>query len=146
MVVAIIVMRKPLIVKNANRLQLECAPRIGTMHADLTKVRQMVLNLLSNSAKFTDHGTITLGVDRESAADGAVIVLRVRDSGIGMTPEQMDRLFEAFSQADAATAAKYGGTGLGLTITKHFAQMMGGDVTVDSRPGEGSTFTIRLPA
>ncbi len=137
---------QPLIEKNANRLELQCPPRIGTMHADLTKVRQMVLNLLSNAAKFTDHGTITLGLDRESAASGDAIMLRVRDSGIGMTPAQMDRLFEAFSQADAATAAKYGGTGLGLTITKHFAQMMGGDVTVDSRPGEGSTFTIRLPA
>jgi PAS domain S-box-containing protein len=137
---------QPLIEKNANRLELVCPPHIGTMHADLTKVRQMVLNLLSNAAKFTDHGTITLIADRESGPDGDAIVLRVCDSGIGMTPAQMDRLFEAFSQADAATAAKYGGTGLGLTITKHFAQMMGGDVTVESRPGEGSTFTIRLPA
>ncbi len=136
---------QPLIEKNANRLAVQCPPGIGTMHADLTKVRQMVLNLLSNAAKFTDHGTVTLIVDRESAPDRGAMILRVRDSGIGMTPAQMDRLFEAFSQADAATAAKYGGTGLGLTITKHFAQMMGGDVTVDSRPGEGSTFTIRLP-
>jgi PAS domain S-box-containing protein len=136
---------QPLIEKNANRLELQCPPRIGTMHADLTKVRQMALNLLSNAAKFTDHGTITLIVDRESLPSGDAILLAVRDSGIGMTPAQMDRLFEAFSQADAATAAKYGGTGLGLTITKHFAQMMGGDVTVDSRPGEGSTFTVRLP-
>ena len=137
---------RPLIEKNANRLELQCPPGIGTMHADLTKVRQMVLNLLSNAAKFTDHGTITLIVERESGAGGNAFMLRVRDSGIGMTPAQMDRLFEAFSQADAATAAKYGGTGLGLTITKHFAQMMGGDVTVESRPGVGSTFTIRLPA
>ena len=137
---------QPLIEKNANRLELVCPPHIGTMHADLTKVRQMVLNLLSNAAKFTDHGTITLIVERESGAGGDALILRVRDSGIGMTPAQMDRLFEAFSQADAATAAKYGGTGLGLTITKHFAQMMGGDVTVESRPGVGSTFTIRLPA
>ena len=137
---------QPLIEKNANRLELQCPPGIGSMHADLTKVRQMVLNLLSNAAKFTDHGTITLIVDRESGPPGDAIILRVRDSGIGMTPAQMDRLFEAFSQADAATAAKYGGTGLGLTITKHFAQMMGGDVTVESRPGAGSTFTIRLPA
>jgi PAS domain S-box-containing protein len=136
---------QPLIEKNANRLELICPPHIGTMHADLTKVRQMVLNLLSNAAKFTDHGTITLIVEREAGSGGDAIILRVRDSGIGMTPAQMDRLFEAFSQADAATAAKYGGTGLGLTITKHFAQMMGGDVTVDSRPGVGSTFTIRLP-
>ena len=137
---------QPLIEKNTNHLELQCPPRIGSMHADLTKVRQMVLNLLSNAAKFTDHGTITLIVDRESLPSGDAILLAVRDSGIGMTPAQMDRLFEAFSQADAATAAKYGGTGLGLTITKHFAQMMGGDVTVDSRPGEGSTFTVRLPA
>ena len=137
---------QPLIEKNANRLELVCPPHIGTMHADLTKVRQMVLNLLSNAAKFTDHGTITLIVERESGSGGDALILRVRDSGIGMTPAQMDRLFEAFSQADAATAAKYGGTGLGLTITKHFAQMMGGDVTVESRPGVGSTFTILLPA
>jgi PAS domain S-box-containing protein len=137
---------QPLIEKNANRLELVCPPHIGTMHADLTKVRQMVLNLLSNAAKFTDHGTITLIVERESGSGGEALILRVRDSGIGMTPAQMDRLFEAFSQADAATAAKYGGTGLGLTITKHFAQMMEGDVTVESRPGVGSTFTIRLPA
>jgi PAS domain S-box-containing protein len=137
---------QPLIEKNANRLELVCPPHIGTMHADVTKVRQMVLNLLSNAAKFTDHGTITLIVERESGSGGEALILRVRDSGIGMTPAQMDRLFEAFSQADAATAAKYGGTGLGLTITKHFAQMMEGDVTVESRPGVGSTFTIRLPA
>jgi len=137
---------QPLIEKNANRLELVCPPHIGSMHADLTKVRQMVLNLLSNAAKFTDHGTITLIVERESGSGGDALILRVRDSGIGMTPAQMDRLFEAFSQADAATAAKYGGTGLGLTITKHFAQMMGGDVTVESRPGVGSTFTILLPA
>jgi PAS domain S-box-containing protein len=137
---------QPLIEKNANRLELVCPPHIGTLHADLTKVRQMVLNLLSNAAKFTDHGTITLIVERESGSGADALILRVRDSGIGMTPAQMDRLFEAFSQADAATAAKYGGTGLGLTITKHFAQMMGGDVTVESRPGVGSTFTIRLPA
>jgi hypothetical protein len=140
---------QPLIAKNGNRLELRGpTTRVGTMHADLTKVRQMVLNLLSNAAKFTTDGTITLTAKREpaTAGGGDWIVLQVTDSGIGMTPSQMDRLFEAFSQADAATASKYGGTGLGLAITKRFAHMMGGDVTVDSREGEGSAFTVRLPA
>jgi signal transduction histidine kinase len=118
------------------------------MYADLTKVRQMLLNLLSNACKFTQRGTITLAVERE--ADGAGeddrIVLRVTDTGIGMTPAQMDRLFEAFAQADAATTSQYGGTGLGLAITKRFCQMMGGDVSVESEAGRGSTFTIRLSA
>jgi PAS domain S-box-containing protein len=139
---------QPLVEKNANRLEVRCAPNAGTMYADLTKVRQMLLNLLSNACKFTQRGTITLAVERE--ADGAGeddrIVLRVTDTGIGMTPAQMDRLFEAFAQADAATTSKYGGTGLGLAITKRFCQMMGGDVSVESEAGRGSTFTIRLSA
>jgi PAS domain S-box-containing protein len=139
---------QPLAEKNANRLEVRCAPNAGTMYADLTKVRQMLLNLLSNACKFTQRGTITLAVEREpeSAVEDDRIVLRVTDTGIGMTPAQMDRLFEAFAQADAATTSKYGGTGLGLAITKRFCQMMGGDVSVESEAGRGSTFTIRLPA
>jgi len=139
---------RPLVEKHANRLVVERPPQPGTMHADLTKVRQMLLNLLSNAGKFTEGGTITLALTRErgGAAGDEVVVLSVSDTGIGMTPEQMDRLFEAFSQAEASTTSKYGGTGLGLAITKRFGHMMGGDVTVESRPGRGSTFTVRLPA
>ncbi|HSD30496.1 MAG TPA: HAMP domain-containing sensor histidine kinase, partial [Gemmatimonadales bacterium] len=142
---------RPLVEKNANRLEVRCAPDAGAMHADLTKVRQMLLNLLSNACKFTRNGTITLAVAREQSvespgAGGDRILLRVTDTGIGMTPAQMERLFEAFAQADAATASKYGGTGLGLAITRRFCRMMGGDVSVESEAGRGSTFTIWLPA
>ena len=137
----------PLARKNANRLDLRCAEGLGEMRSDLVKVRQTLLNLLSNACKFTEHGTITLAAERErNGGAGDWLVFRVRDSGIGMTPEQMGRLFEAFAQADASTARKYGGTGLGLAITRRFCQMMGGDVQVASDPGQGSTFTVRLPA
>ncbi len=137
---------RPLVEKNANRLvvRVEAA---GTMRGDLTKVRQMLLNLLSNACKFADHGTITLDIVRGPGAEGAEeIRFVVSDSGIGMTPAQTARLFEAFSQAETSTSKKYGGTGLGLAITRQFARMMGGDVTVESEPGRGSSFTIRLPA
>ncbi|HKT08455.1 MAG TPA: response regulator [Gemmatimonadaceae bacterium] len=131
---------RPLVEKNANALIVRCdAP--GTIYADVTKLRQMLLNLLSNASKFTDHGTISLDVER-SATD---IAFRVTDSGIGMTPAQMAKLFEAFAQADSTTSKRYGGTGLGLAITRRFARMMGGDVTVDSESGRGSTFTLRVP-
>jgi len=131
---------RPLVEKNANELVVRYdAP--GNLYADVTKLRQMLLNLLSNASKFTDHGAITLEVER-SPTD---IAFRVTDSGIGMTQAQMARLFEAFAQADSATSKRYGGTGLGLAITRRFARMMGGDVTVDSEPGRGSTFTLRIP-
>ena len=133
---------RPLAAKNANGLELRVPGDPGTLHADLTKVRQMLLNLLSNACKFTSGGTITLAVERDPGS----VTFVVHDTGIGMTDEQMDRLFEAFAQADASTTSKYGGTGLGLAITKRFAHLMGGDVTVASAPGEGSTFTIQLPA
>src|SRR5207248_11526817 len=107
--------------------------------------RQALLNLLSNANKFTDHGTISIDA-RQREEDGRDwITISVADTGIGMTPEQMGRLFQEFSQADASTTRKYGGTGLGLAISKRFCQMMGGDITVESNPGKGSTFTIRLP-
>jgi signal transduction histidine kinase/DNA-binding response OmpR family regulator len=140
----VIATAQPLIAKKGNALALDCPLDIGTMHADATKVRQMLLNLFSNASKFTEKGTITLRVRRLS--DDESIELAVIDTGIGMTTEQLSRLFQAFSQADASTASKYGGTGLGLAISKQFAQMMHGDITVTSTAGVGSNFTIRLPA
>jgi signal transduction histidine kinase len=145
---------QPLVDKNGNSLVLECDAALGTMTADLTKVRQVLFNLLSNAAKFTDHGTITLAVDRTpSAPDMAVecepaqwIRFRVTDTGIGITREQMRGIFEAFTQGDASTTRKYGGTGLGLAISYRFCQMMGGNIAAHSDPGQGSTFTVYLPA
>ena len=129
--------------KNGNTLVVACPDDLGAMHADQTKVRQALFNLLSNAAKFTDHGTISLTVRRES---DDWLTFAVSDTGIGMTEEQLGRLFEAFSQAEATTRSKYGGTGLGLAISRHFCRLMGGDLTVESVYGQGSTFTVRLPA
>lgn len=160
---------QPLVEKNSNQLKVECAKDLGSMQADLTKVRQSLFNLLSNACKFTQQGTITLTVSRgdgglgdtetgklgnwgentSSPSDSLTteewVTFRVTDSGIGMTPQQMSKLFQAFTQADGSTTRKYGGTGLGLAITKKLCQMMGGDVTVESVSGQGSTFTIQLP-
>ena len=136
----------PLIEKNGNVLELDCPPDVDGMHADVTRVRQILFNLLSNASKFTEGGTVRLQVRREEDEEGDVVVFRVTDTGIGMTPEQLGKLFQAFSQADASTSRKYGGTGLGLVICRRFAQMMGGDVSVESTMGEGSVFTVRLPA
>src|SRR5207249_1430183 len=136
----------PLVQKNGNTLSVEYDESLGPMRADATKVRQALFNLLSNACKFTDKGTITLQVLRERGNGAGNFVFRVHDSGIGMSPEQINKLFKAFTQADASTTRKYGGSGLGLAITRHFCQMMGGDVTVESEPAKGSTFTIRLPA
>jgi signal transduction histidine kinase len=123
-------------------LLITCPDEICSMRADLTKVRQTLFNLLSNAATFTDHGTIGLTVRRES---DDWLTFAVADTGIGMTEEQLGRLFEAFSQAEASTRSKYGGTGLGLAISRYFCRMMGGDLTVTSGYGQGSTFTVRLP-
>lgn len=161
---------QPLVDKNNNTLKIQFENELGSMHADLTKVRQSLFNLLSNACKFTQQGTITLTVSRGRGGDGENystsiqqeesigtsssslpvispdwITFQVTDTGIGMTSEQMSRLFEAFTQADASTTRQYGGTGLGLAITKKLCQMMGGDVTVESEVGKGSTFTIHLP-
>jgi CheY-like chemotaxis protein/anti-sigma regulatory factor (Ser/Thr protein kinase) len=115
------------------------------MRADLTKVRQALFNLLSNACKFTERGTVGLAVGREELDGQDWMVFSVSDTGIGMTPEQLAKLFEAFSQADAATTRRFGGTGLGLALSRRLCRMMGGDVTVESEAGRGSTFTIRLP-
>ena len=133
---------QPLVGKNGNALAVDCAAGIGSMEADLTKVRQTLFNLLSNASKFTHDGTITL----TSRRDGPWIVFAVADTGIGMTAEELDKLFQAFQQADASTTRKFGGTGLGLAISRTFCRMMGGDITVASQPGHGTTFTVRLPA
>ncbi|MEG4067986.1 MASE1 domain-containing protein [Microcoleus sp. Pol11C2] len=165
----------PMAHKNSNILEIQCPEDIGSMHTDKTKLRQSVLNLLSNAAKFTCSGAITFAITRsvETPADAANkgkklgayrgggqaenslsllssaqdwIIFTVKDTGIGMSPEQLARIFEPFTQADSSTTKKYGGTGLGLTITKKFCEMMGGDITAFSEVDKGSTFTIRLPA
>ena len=137
---------RPMIEKNANRLEIHCPADVGDMRGDLTKVRQMLLNLLSNASKFTSEGRIDLEVARERNGADDAMVFRVRDTGIGMSGEQQERVFEAFSQAEASTARRFGGTGLGLAISKRFCEMMGGGIALESEPGKGSTFTIRLPA
>jgi PAS domain S-box-containing protein len=136
----------PLVGKKENTLDLRSAPELGEMYSDLTKVRQILFNLVSNACKFTEKGTITLEAARTHEQNGDWITFRVRDTGIGMTPEQVGKLFQRFTQGDASTTRKYGGTGLGLAITRHFCEMMGGEVTAASTLGEGSTFTVRLPA
>jgi PAS domain S-box-containing protein len=132
--------------KNSNTLKVHCPDDFGTMHADLTKIRQTLFNLLSNACKFTEQGAIKLAVSRETVDGVAWFVFSVIDTGIGMTEEQLDKLFQPFSQAHALTERKYGGTGLGLAISRRFCHMMGGDIIVESEYGVGSTFTIRLPA
>jgi PAS domain S-box-containing protein len=137
---------QPLIMQKSNQLVVEAAEDLGEMHADVTKVRQTLFNLLSNASKFTENGTITLTVSRETVGDVPWVSFAVTDTGIGMSPEQLSKLFQAFTQADVSTTRKYGGTGLGLVITRRFCQMMGGDIMVESTEGEGTTFTMRLPA
>jgi len=135
------------LVKNKhNTLRIERADDLGSMHADLAKVRQALFNLISNAAKFTENGTITLSVEREQCGSGDWISFSVADTGIGIAPDKIDEVFEEFSQADTSTTRKFGGTGLGLAISRRFCQMMGGDITVESRVGKGSNFRIRLPA
>jgi len=137
---------RPLAEQNRNTLNVECAADLGAMVSDLTRARQIVLNLLSNAAKFTEGGTVTLNASREHADGVDWIVVAVSDTGIGISEAQLARLFQEFSQADSSTTRKYGGTGLGLAICQRLSRMMGGDISVESMPGEGSTFTVRLPA
>jgi signal transduction histidine kinase/CheY-like chemotaxis protein len=136
---------QPLAGKNDNRLIVRCDEAIGSMTADLIKVKQCLLNLLSNACKFTEKGQVTLEVEKREADSGKQIVFFVKDTGIGLTEEQIGRLFQSFTQADASTKRKYGGTGLGLTISRNFCRMMGGDIEVSSVPGEGSVFTVIFP-
>ncbi len=155
----------PLVTKNGNKLEVMCAADLDVMTADQTKVRQTLFNLLSNASKFTERGVIKLEVGKvisnqssvisEDTRPGAVplntdyrslITFRVTDTGIGMTPEQLGKLFQAFEQADSSTSKKYGGTGLGLAVSRKFCQLMGGDITVTSEAGKGSVFTVTLPA
>ncbi|MEG4213827.1 PAS domain S-box protein [Microcoleus sp. Pol14C6] len=146
---------KPLVDKNSNKFEVDCGSDLGMMYADITKTRQILLNLLSNAAKFTEGGTITLCIERvkhdslttqEIAEPSDSIIFRVADTGIGIPPEQLQHLFQAFMQGDVSTTRKYGGTGLGLTISRHFCVMMGGDMHVESELGCGSVFTVCLPA
>lgn len=140
------VMLQPSAQKNRNRVAVHCPPDIGGMRSDVMRVRQILLNLAGNAIKFTEQGTITIAARRDLDDGREWIVVTVSDTGIGMTLEQVARLFVEFRQGDTSTTRKYGGTGLGLAISRHFCKMMGGDITVDSAPGLGSTFTLRLPA
>ena len=143
-----------LVHKNSNKFEVDCASDLGVMYADIMKTRQILLNLLSNAAKFTEGGTIKISVERVTNKNSKIqkpeyssdsIVFRVADTGIGIPPEQLQHLFQAFMQGDVSTTRKYGGTGLGLTISRHFCLMMGGDIQVESELGGGSIFTVRLP-
>jgi signal transduction histidine kinase len=136
---------EPLAAKTGNQVAVHCDTTIGTMHADQMRLRQALLNLMSNANKFTEKGTITIDANQRQQNGRDWITLAVTDTGIGMTAEQMAKLFQEFAQASSTTASKYGGTGLGLVISRRFCQMMGGDITVESEVGRGSTFTIRLP-
>ena len=137
---------QPLVDKKANKLDIRCPPSVGVLRADLTKVRQILFNLVSNACKFTENGIVTLEVSRCQEQGRDEVIFAVADTGIGMTLDQVAKLFQPFTQADASTTRKYGGTGLGLTISKRFCEMMGGAITVESKPGEGTTFTARFPA
>jgi CheY-like chemotaxis protein len=144
----VIATAQPLAEKTGTRLGVEGLGDLGTMQSDVTRIRQILLNLLSNACKFTDGGSVRLAVARERGTieDGEWVRFTVADDGIGMSPDQMERLFQAFTQASASTSARYGGTGLGLAISRQFCRMMGGDIAVTSKEGEGSAFTVRLPA
>ena len=136
---------EPLAAKNANRFVVECPPDIGTVHSDPTRLRQIILNLLSNACKFTEHGRVSLSVSRSRSNGGEFLAARVADTGIGMTEEQLAKLFQEFSQADSSTTRKYGGTGLGLAISDRLCRIMGGTIEVESKVGVGTTFSMRLP-
>src|SRR2546430_1799842 len=137
---------QPAAAKNSNSVNVRVAENVGTMKADITKVRQILFNLLSNACKFTDHGTISVDVDQIRAEDKECIQFRVSDTGIGISAQQRQNLFQEFAQADSSIARKYGGTGLGLAITHRVVQLMKGQINVESEPGKGAVFTVQLPA
>jgi adenylate cyclase len=136
---------RPLAEQNKNALELDCPAEIGSVHADNMRLRQILLNLLSNACKFTKGGTVRLRIAGEEEAGQDWVDFAVSDTGIGMSEEQLGRLFQEFTQADASTTRQFGGTGLGLAISRRLCRLMGGDITVTSAVGEGSTFTVRLP-
>src|SRR3981189_3462213 len=136
---------QPAVAKNANSIHVHLAKNVSVMKADITKVRQILYNLLSNACKFTDHGTISVGVDQIRVEEKDWIQFRVSDTGIGISAKQKENLFQEFAQADASIARKYGGTGLGLAITHRFVQLMKGQINVESEPGQGAIFTVQLP-
>jgi signal transduction histidine kinase/DNA-binding response OmpR family regulator len=136
---------QPLVAQNGNELRCGDNHAVGSMQADLVKVRQVLFNLISNASKFTKNGVITLSVSSEKRADGDWVYFTVADTGIGMSPEHLGKLFQAFEQADSSVTSKYGGTGLGLAISRHFCRMMGGDIKVESELGKGTCFTVHLP-
>jgi len=146
MIEEIVTTLQPAIEKNKNTLGVRLAEDVGMMRADITKVRQILFNLLSNACKFTDHGTISVDVDQRTVEGLAWLRFRVTDSGIGISAKQQTNLFQEFAQADTSIARKYGGTGLGLAITHRFVQLMKGRIEVESQPGEGSMFTVHIPA
>ena len=137
---------KPLIDRRHNVLQLDCESTVGEMYVDITKLRQILLNLLSNASKFTEQGTIIFKVTRITEHDNEWIRFQVSDTGIGLSQSQLQKLFKPFTQADGSTTRKYGGTGLGLVITKRFVEMMGGYISVTSACGQGTSFIVKIPA
>src|SRR5205807_5137098 len=136
---------QPAAAKNANSIHVHLGKNVSVMKADITKVRQILFNLLSNACKFTDHGSISVDVDQIKVEERDWIQLRVSDTGIGISAKQKENLFQEFAQADASIARKYGGTGLGLAITHRFVQLMKGQINVESEPGKGAVFTVQLP-
>jgi len=136
---------QPLMSRNCNRLDVQLGDDLGTMNSDLMRVRQCLFNLLSNAAKFTENGTVTLSVERSLHEGAEWLCFQIRDNGPGMSSDQQRRLYQPFTQLESTSARGHGGTGLGLTITKKFCELMGGEIHHRSEPGQGSNFTIRLP-
>ena len=136
----------PLLEKNKNSLIIKRNEDLGSAYQDMTKLRQTLFNLLSNAAKFTHEGTVTLHINRTEEAGVSWLTFAVSDTGIGIAEDKVEHVFEEFAQADNSTTRDYGGTGLGLAISKRFCKLLGGDLSVQSELGEGSTFTILIPA